>query len=226
MSTHLLYAASVSQNDDISGSGNNANQHVANITRRRGNRREGMANTNESDNVVSQNRAKRRTNTPHYKKGITRHIPIKPLYEEEEDGDDYNFRPPKPPISVGGIRKQERESNVDDEEHTTESFGTINGDWSGNGGKVGNPEIESKTPYNSAYDVPDVAYQYAGGGGPSQQFNTDDMGDKMNYMIHMLETQKDIKTGHVTEELVLYSFVGVFVIFVVDSFARAGKYVR
>ncbi len=28
------------------------------------------------------------------------------------------------------------------------------------------------------------------------------------------------------EELVLYTFLGVFVIFVVDSFARVGKYVR
>ena len=42
----------------------------------------------------------------------------------------------------------------------------------------------------------------------------------------MIEEQKDEKTGHVTEELVLYSFLGVFVIYVVDSFARVGKYVR
>lgn len=50
--------------------------------------------------------------------------------------------------------------------------------------------------------------------------------EKLNYMIHLLEEQQEEKTGHVTEELILYSFLGVFVIFVVDSFARAGKYVR
>ena len=32
--------------------------------------------------------------------------------------------------------------------------------------------------------------------------------------------------AYVTEELVLYMFLGVFTIFVVDSFARAGKYTR
>ena len=45
-------------------------------------------------------------------------------------------------------------------------------------------------------------------------------------MIHLLEENKDEKTSNVTEELVLYMFLGVFVIFVVDSFARAGKYTR
>jgi hypothetical protein len=50
--------------------------------------------------------------------------------------------------------------------------------------------------------------------------------EKLNYMIHMLEEQQNEKTGHVTEEVILYSFLGVFIIFVVDSFARAGKYIR
>ena len=45
-------------------------------------------------------------------------------------------------------------------------------------------------------------------------------------MIHLLEEQQDEKTNNVTEELVLYLFLGVFVIFIVDSFARAGKYKR
>jgi len=49
---------------------------------------------------------------------------------------------------------------------------------------------------------------------------------KLNYMIHLLEEQQDEKTENVTEELILYLFLGVFVIFVVDSFARAGKYTR
>ena len=50
--------------------------------------------------------------------------------------------------------------------------------------------------------------------------------DKLNYMIHLLEEQQEEKTGHVTEEIILYSFLGVFLIFIVDSFARAGKYMR
>jgi hypothetical protein len=54
----------------------------------------------------------------------------------------------------------------------------------------------------------------------------DQLIEKLNYMIHMLEEQKDEKTGHVMEEVILYSFLGVFIIFIVDSFARAGKYTR
>lgn len=49
---------------------------------------------------------------------------------------------------------------------------------------------------------------------------------KLDQIISLLENQQDEKTGHVTEELILYCFLGVFIIFIVDSFARAGKYVR
>ena len=45
-------------------------------------------------------------------------------------------------------------------------------------------------------------------------------------MISLLEEQQDEKTNNVTEEVVLYSFLGIFIIFVVDSFAKVGKYVR
>ena len=49
---------------------------------------------------------------------------------------------------------------------------------------------------------------------------------KLNYMINLLEEKQDERTNNVTEEVVLYSFLGIFIIFVVDSFARVGKYVR
>jgi hypothetical protein len=55
----------------------------------------------------------------------------------------------------------------------------------------------------------------------------DQVMDKMNYMIHLLEEQKDEKSGGVVEELILYGFLGVFMIFMVDSFAKVGrKYTR
>jgi len=49
---------------------------------------------------------------------------------------------------------------------------------------------------------------------------------KLNYMITLLEDQQDERTNNVTEEVVLYSFLGIFIIFIADSFVRAGKYVR
>ena len=50
--------------------------------------------------------------------------------------------------------------------------------------------------------------------------------EKLNYMIHLLEEQHDEKTHSVTEEVILYSFLGIFIIFIVDSFSRIGKYTR
>ena len=49
--------------------------------------------------------------------------------------------------------------------------------------------------------------------------------NKLNQMLYLLQEQQEVRTSSVTEEIILYSFLGVFVIFVLDSFARAGKYV-
>ena len=54
----------------------------------------------------------------------------------------------------------------------------------------------------------------------------DELMEKLNYIIQCIEETKDERTTNISEELVLYMFLGVFVIFVVDSFARAGKYTR
>ena len=49
---------------------------------------------------------------------------------------------------------------------------------------------------------------------------------KLEYIIHLLEEQHNEKTNYITEELILYLFLGIFILFVLDSFARASKYVR
>jgi hypothetical protein len=60
----------------------------------------------------------------------------------------------------------------------------------------------------------------------STNYSNDTLMTKLNYMIHLLEERQDERTNNVTEEVVLYSFLGVFMIFIVDSFVRVGKYVR
>lgn len=61
----------------------------------------------------------------------------------------------------------------------------------------------------------------------SNQYNINNpVIDKLNYIINLLEEQQDQRTNNVTEEIILYSFLGVFIIFVVDGFTRVGKYVR
>jgi len=54
----------------------------------------------------------------------------------------------------------------------------------------------------------------------------DKLMEKINYMIHLLEQQQNEKTDNITEEFILYTFLGVFIIFIVDSFSKTGKYTR
>ena len=56
--------------------------------------------------------------------------------------------------------------------------------------------------------------------------NDSELLDKLNYMITLLEEQRDEKTGQVTEELILYVFLGIFTLFVLDTFVKNGKYSR
>jgi hypothetical protein len=57
--------------------------------------------------------------------------------------------------------------------------------------------------------------------------NTNDkMMDRLNYVTQMLESMQMEKTNHVTEEFILYSLLGVFMIYIVDGVSRGGKYVR
>jgi len=62
--------------------------------------------------------------------------------------------------------------------------------------------------------------------GPNASYNNTQLLTKLDYVIHLLEEQHDEKTNHITEELILYLFLGIFIIFVLDSFARASKYIR
>ncbi len=58
------------------------------------------------------------------------------------------------------------------------------------------------------------------------KYGQDPLTEKLNYIIHLLEEGKNQKTGHVTEEVILYMFLGVFIIFVLDSFVKTGRYSR
>jgi len=57
-------------------------------------------------------------------------------------------------------------------------------------------------------------------------YKNNELLDKLNYMISLLEEQRDEKTGQVTEELILYVFLGIFTLFVLDTFVKNGKYSR
>jgi hypothetical protein len=72
---------------------------------------------------------------------------------------------------------------------------------------------QQNQPYYAKYGIPSSG-------------SDDKLMERINYMIHLLEQQQQEKTANVTEEFLLYTFLGVFVIYVVDSFSRTGKYTR
>ena len=59
-----------------------------------------------------------------------------------------------------------------------------------------------------------------------QSQNDQDVLEKLNYIITMFDEQKSIKTNQKNEEIVLYCFLGFFIIYVMDSFVKIGKYSR
>jgi len=81
-------------------------------------------------------------------------------------------------------------------------------------------QISQKNPVNKPYYT-QVNYN------PTNSIGDDNvLLQKMNYMITLLEDQQDERTNNVTEEVILYSFLGIFIIFIADTFVRVGKYVR
>lgn len=161
--------------------------------------------------------------------------------DNDEELSDFNELLP-PPISAGVEQTKAKEG-----------FGTAN-QLSSFVSPVNPPEIDENiksiysnlnAPTNdmsfaSATDygrfIPDYTKMYGTNGQKPQQKMTgftggakgqnDALMEKLNYMITLLEQQESDKTNNVTEEVILYSFLGIFIIFIVDSFARVGKYVR
>ena len=139
---------------------------------------------------------------------------------ESHDGlADVDFAPPPKPESTGVQRTKDKEKALSrTEQHPAEPF-TAMGE-------------ENATKYYQQY-IPFESPQLntgqpeqGSGSGSSTSRPSNELEEKLNYLIHMMEDQKDEKVNGITEEIVLYCFLGVFIIFVLDSFAKVGKYVR
>jgi len=146
---------------------------------------------------------------------------------EDEDEDNNNYVPlsndSNPNSRSTAIHQQFQTEAVPNRNRFTGANSTdLNAKW--------NP-----APAKEAFSLQDakaLASKYmpsvfqASNGSAVNEADKDILLQKLDHIISLLEDQQDEKTGHVTEELVLYCFLGVFIIFIVDSFARAGKYVR
>lgn len=166
---------------------------------------------------------------------------------DNEDNDNLgDFNPPQKPIS-SGVERTKRETHMSPNDPPVKSTpNTNNNDFTD---KLNFDQVTRDQPdnmhdqqYPNQYPSQIKYGELAGNlqntpGMPNQYMydtsqigsaahNNDPLLKKINYMIHLLEEQSDEKSNNVTEELILYCFLGVFMIFIVDSFARAGKYTR
>ena len=155
--------------------------------------------------------------------------PIKHKDTSEDESELANFTPeefpPHPKLSSKINTVQPKPYSPEDLEKediavTAENFKVL--------GDQANIDYYKKfiTPQMSTYAQQYTPSAYANLQNQNFADNSSGLMKKLNYMIHLLEEQQDEKTENVTEELILYLFLGVFVIFVVDSFARAAKYTR
>ena len=60
----------------------------------------------------------------------------------------------------------------------------------------------------------------------NNNISNSELKQKLDNILYLLEEQKSEQTKLVNEELILYLFLGVFVIFVLDSFVKVGRYTR
>jgi hypothetical protein len=167
-----------------------------------------------------------------------------------EGSDDSNglgdFNPPSPPISSGVQRTTDAKPSpilntesmqtlgrtpAPAEEYSNEKL-ELNNFSTNYGSKITNEEYYKKFvpnyPKQQAENERVNRTYYNQYPAPSYTGMPDNNAliEKINYMIHLLEENQDERTGSVTEEVILYSFLGIFIIFMADSFSRIGKYKR
>jgi hypothetical protein len=148
-------------------------------------------------------------------------------YNEETDQLS-DFKPLSPPVSAGVEQTKMREnmSNMVKQQENEEEKQQANNVFRTKEGFYQRHVPNYKSPYNLPYyqNAQDQQYETMT---TSQDISGNDiLVDKLNYLIKMMEEQQDERTNNVIEEVVLYCFLGIFIIFIVDSFVRVGKYVR
>ena len=159
---------------------------------------------------------------------------LQKIHENDESDDDNNYQPVQLPSSAGLERMENSSMNNTkqySEQYNEQYNENIMSEQKNNGNNTHGSQQEGFTQLPSEY-AKQYYQQYIPYHNQSSDdltpngANKDELLSKLNEIVYLLEEQQNEKSGNVTEELILYSFLGVFMIFIVDSFARVGKYVR
>ena len=126
----------------------------------------------------------------------------------DDDTDLENFTPIQPSFSTSGQKHiQNLEQTLNNQTENGDSFSKLPGSYS---------------PENYKQYIPDYSQE----NNNINHISNSELLKKLDNILHLLEEQSEEKTNYIIEELILYVFLGIFIIFVLDSFVRAGKYVR
>ncbi len=204
-------------------------------------------NSDNSDNILNQKRHKRTQRKypkiENFDTGKVNSV-LEKLHNmtDEDDDEKNNFNPPPNPESMGAMKAASSTQNK------VEPFAIPLGrtigkapmpnyentdnldlnDYSNYGdSKTIEEYYKSVIPgYKNVANRPYYPHREPTNSDANEYPSQDVLIKKLNYMISLLEDQQDEKTNNVTEEVILYSFLGIFIIFVADTFVRAGKYTR
>jgi hypothetical protein len=125
-----------------------------------------------------------------------------------------DFNPMARPESQGVNRTLEREEydnkEVDNEDDEVEEYESLDSSYA--------------QQYYSKFLPGTIESMESGNLSTANMPLNENLVEKINYMIHLLEESQEQKTEHVVEEMLLYLGLGVFVIYVLDSFVKIGKY--
>lgn len=132
--------------------------------------------------------------------------------EDETEG-LANFEPIPRPESLGVNKTIERDDEEETNSDEVEDFDNLDSTYA--------------QQYYSQFLPGTIENMESGSLPQSANVNlNDNLVEKINYMIHLLEENQDQKSEHVVEEMLLYLGLGVFVIYILDSFVKIGRYTK
>jgi hypothetical protein len=130
--------------------------------------------------------------------------------DSTEGGELSDFNPVPRPESQGVNRTVERDQYENNEDDEVEEYESLDSSYA--------------QQYYSKFLPGTIESMESGNLSTANMPLNENLVEKINYMIHLLEESQEQKTEHVVEEMLLYLGLGVFVIYVLDSFVKIGKY--
>ena len=213
------------------------------------------SNNNTNTNTKAKNNyrktIKQKQNVPNQSKLSALLKSMDEASDSEDENNNYNYNYKGDTSGVGNIGNVGNVGNISSVTNSSSNYLGVNNNQSNddendttylkdipttNGNPISNKMYDSlSSNYANQYYNQFVSAAnkgYGSGLGSDNAYDSsmsmpkNELIEKLNYIIDLLEEQQDYKTNSILEDLILYAFLGIFIIFIVDSFSKSSKYVR